>query len=165
MPILQFLLCILLLIGKASAQIVPEPYANPVSRDRVLVEYVKSSSSANAGALRGLEIMPLREGDIIEDVLERLNKDPSVLYAEPDAEVQLLSLEEPNDLYWPHQWGMRPVHAPEAWSHTIGSKKSTVCVIDTGIDSTHPELIQNMHPLKVIHNKFHLQIRHDKLDK
>lgn len=42
------------------------------------------------------------------------------------------------------QWGMLDIGAPEAWKVTKGNPKMVVAVIDTGVDYTHPDLVNNM---------------------
>jgi subtilisin family serine protease len=42
------------------------------------------------------------------------------------------------------QWNMRQIFAPEAHAITGGSGQVRVGVIDTGIDSLHPDLVQNV---------------------
>ena len=79
-------------------------------------------------------------------------------------EQQLLSLLEqdvnrpglyPNDEFFSMQWhlyntgqyGGTPgadIHTPEAWEITTGDPNIVVAVLDSGIDSNHPDLIQNM---------------------
>ena len=44
----------------------------------------------------------------------------------------------------PLQWDMRQIHTPEAHAITGGSPAVLVGDIDTGIDFTHPDLIQNI---------------------
>jgi len=48
----------------------------------------------------------------------------------------------PNDPYFDndHQWGMFKVKAAEAWDITHGSSNICVAILDTGIDSSHPDL-------------------------
>ena len=68
-----------------------------------------------------------------------------MLHAEADHEIRA-SL-EPNDPMWFQQWGMRRVGAAQAFNVTGQlTKKTTVCVIDSGIDYNHTELIPNLHP-------------------
>jgi thermitase len=48
-----------------------------------------------------------------------------------------------NDPLFPQQWGLPDIGAPTAWDSTEGSGVA-VAVIDTGIDSTHPDLSGNV---------------------
>jgi subtilisin family serine protease len=48
------------------------------------------------------------------------------------------------DTFSPLQWNMRQIHAPEAHAITGGSSEVQVAVIDTGIEPTHPDLMQNL---------------------
>ena len=42
------------------------------------------------------------------------------------------------------QWGLMAIHAPLAWKTTTGSDGATLCVLDSGVDATHPDLAPNM---------------------
>lgn len=46
----------------------------------------------------------------------------------------------PNDPLYPNQWALRQIGAPTAWETTTGNPNVIVAVLDTGIDSTHPDL-------------------------
>jgi len=48
------------------------------------------------------------------------------------------------DTFSPLQWNMRQIHTPKAHALTGGSPAVEVAVIDTGIDSSHPDLVQNL---------------------
>src|SRR5262249_54839350 len=62
---------------------------------------------------------------------------PSVAYAEPNRSVQALIT--PNDPQYEQQYGLPKISAPTAWNTTTGSSAVTVAVLDTGIDTSHPE--------------------------
>ncbi|MDI7246500.1 MAG: S8 family serine peptidase [Bacillota bacterium] len=46
----------------------------------------------------------------------------------------------PNDPYYPRQWGPEAMSLPYAWGFTTGSSSVTVAVIDTGVQTDHPDL-------------------------
>jgi subtilisin family serine protease len=76
-----------------------------------------------------------------------------VEYAQPNYEI---SIEEaPNDPYFDQQWALNnlgqnggsnraDIDALLAWTKTHGSEKVVVAVLDTGVDYTHKDLVQNM---------------------
>jgi thermitase len=49
----------------------------------------------------------------------------------------------PLDPKWPSQWNMLKVRAPEAWAAYTGDPSAVVAVIDTGVDVTHPDLVNH----------------------
>ncbi|MCL5438805.1 MAG: S8 family peptidase [Patescibacteria group bacterium] len=61
-----------------------------------------------------------------------------VEYAEPD--FVATKLETPNDPYYPNQWGLKKIQAEYAWNSTHGLSTINVAIVDTGIDSVHPDL-------------------------
>ncbi|NMC39113.1 MAG: S8 family serine peptidase [Bacteroidales bacterium] len=42
------------------------------------------------------------------------------------------------------QWGMDAIDAPEAWNEEYTGSNTRVCILDTGIDSEHPDLDENL---------------------
>jgi Subtilase family len=46
----------------------------------------------------------------------------------------------PTDPLWPKQWGPALIGAPAAWSLTMGSPHVVIAMIDTGVDSSQPDL-------------------------
>lgn len=61
-----------------------------------------------------------------------------VLFAEPDYLRQPAEV-RPNDPRYP-VWHLTKVQASTAWSYTTGSSGVIIAVLDTGVDSTHPDL-------------------------
>lgn len=89
---------------------------------------------------------------LAKEALEKLNKHPAVLYAEPDYILKANVI--PNDTRFDELWGMHntgqtggvddaDIDAPEAWDISTGSRDVVVGVIDTGVDYTHPDLAAN----------------------
>ncbi len=100
--------------------------------------------------------------DKLERALEQLRDDDRVRYAEPNFVVHADARPNnplPNDPFFGRLWGLNntgqsvgglpgtpdaDIDAPEAWAMTTGSPAVTVAVIDTGIDSSHPDLAPQM---------------------
>ncbi len=59
----------------------------------------------------------------------------------------------PNDQFWRVQAGTRRIHAPHAWDLQIGAPSTTVAVLDTGVDKSHPDLVnRTLRGLDVVNN-------------
>lgn len=65
---------------------------------------------------------------------------PVVSKAKPDKEVEVLL----NDPAISSGWGLKMTDSGRAWRISQGSRDITVCVIDTGADIHHPDLMKNL---------------------
>lgn len=86
--------------------------------------------------------------------IEELQKLPEVLYAEPNYKVQI-NEEIPNDEYFDELYALKntgqdsgtpgaDISATKAWSLHQGNPNIRIGVIDTGVDYTHPDLVNNI---------------------
>jgi len=94
-----------------------------------------------AGAIAALDVLKVTvNAGQEQQTIEALNKDPSVLYAEPNYIAYALDT-NPNDFYYQngYQWGLAKIKAPTAWDVTTGSSDVVIAVVDTGIDLEHPD--------------------------
>ena len=69
-----------------------------------------------------------------------------VTSCEPDVLVSIDAPSvEPNDPQYPQQWNLGDIQMPTAWATgAFGNATIRTCVIDTGVDYTHPDLISNL---------------------
>lgn len=128
----------------------PEP-------DRIIIKYrsgLTLSAASRTSTITAAGLQPLTstatyatasvpDSHSLEDALAALNADPRVEYAEPDYYVRLSAL--PNDPQFHQQWGAFAIGAPNAWSVSRGAG-ITVAVIDSAIDTSHPDLTTALLP-------------------
>ncbi|NOZ53115.1 MAG: S8 family serine peptidase [Gammaproteobacteria bacterium] len=101
----------------------------------------------------GWRHLTLPKGMNIHQALADLIKDPNVLRVEPNYRVQAIF--QPNDTRFNELWGMNntgqtggsvdaDIDATQAWDIFTGSSNVIVGVIDTGVDYTHEDLVDNI---------------------
>lgn len=81
----------------------------------------------------------------ISSIIDRLDDDPLIEFAEPNYYFYSNST-FPNDPLYQNgnQWYIDAVHAPEAWDSTVGDTNQVIAILDTGIDWDHPDLDGNI---------------------
>ena len=89
------------------------------------------------------ELLKPSETDAVA-VAARISQEAGVAFAEPDYDI--VSLLDVNDPSFSSQWGMPIISAPTIWNSYTGSSSVKVCVVDTGIAYTHPDLTGNAVP-------------------
>ena len=79
----------------------------------------------------------------LDSILSDLQINPDVLYAEPN---YLVNAQDtiPNDPDWENQYNLKAIHAPQGWDLDRGSSFSTIAIIDSGLDLTHPDLMSKL---------------------
>jgi MYXO-CTERM domain-containing protein len=86
------------------------------------------------------------------DVARRLRSAPGVArgvrHASPNLYLHRKAFggHTPSDPRYPGQWFFQNLKMPEAWGLTLGDPKTTILVIDTGCDLTHPDLVSKLDP-------------------
>jgi hypothetical protein len=90
-----------------------------------------------------VSIVKLHSGKGVDQALDRYQRRDDVVYAEPNF-LAAATLSAPNDPYYTQQWGLSKVDALDGWAVYPGTYSAspgpTIAVIDTGVDTTHPDL-------------------------
>ncbi|HWM08908.1 MAG TPA: S8 family serine peptidase, partial [Solirubrobacteraceae bacterium] len=84
------------------------------------------------------EVVTAERGDVA-DALRDLNADPAVVYAERDGIRTATADPETDPL-----WGLQRVQAPAVWGDSVFGVDATVAVVDSGIDTSHPDLVDRI---------------------
>jgi subtilisin family serine protease len=92
-------------------------------------------------------------GRDVSAVALELLLDPQVEFAEPNFVIAKDDV-VPNDAHFNEQWALRntgqnsgqvgsDINAVGAWNTTTGSRSTVIAVIDSGVDFSHPDLVNN----------------------
>ncbi|CAN5570099.1 hypothetical protein BH20ACT19_BH20ACT19_06610 [soil metagenome] len=127
------------------------PADRAAARDRADVDFERGLG------LSGLQLVQAEPGQSATRAIEDLERSDEVAYAEPNFRRSLQAA--PSDTHFGLQWGLHnsgqligpaagvadaDIDAPEAWALTTGAPSVTVAVIDSGVDSSHPDLAPNI---------------------
>ncbi|MEA2406204.1 MAG: thermitase [Thermoleophilaceae bacterium] len=130
--------------------------SDATAADRRDVRTDAGTEFAEALPVSGMQVVEVAPGQSAADAERALESSADVIYAEPNAEVH--AFVRPNDPYFPQLWAMENTgqtirgvagtadadsDVAEAWDARIGGE-TVVAVVDTGVDSAHPDLIPNL---------------------
>ena len=100
-----------------------------------------------------MQVWQINDESILLETIQRISQRPDVVFAEPNYAV--IASEIPDDALFTQLWGLNnmgqtggtidaDIDAVEAWDISTGSSDVVVAIIDSGIDYTHPDLVENM---------------------
>ena len=93
-----------------------------------------------------LHIVNLPDGVSEQDAVEKLSHNPHIKFAERDQRIEMPPEETiSNDPYLNSEWHIAKIGATSAWDFSVGSG-IIIAILDSGIDSTHPDLAPNIVP-------------------
>ncbi len=135
--------------GAASAQ--QQPRRDELAPDQITARFARGARANDVAALLDridativqaipeLDIRSLRvEPEQLQNALLELRRSELIVRAEQERLVPLIDLAASDVV--DGDWGPRLIRAQGAWDVTRGSSKVVVAVLDTGVDSSHPDL-------------------------
>lgn len=112
--------------------------AKKLSEDRLGV----FSSSANLGT-QGIEPFEISAASV-QAMCASIRSANAGVDITCEANTLVATNINPNDPQYSALYGMAKISAPLAWDISTGSTSSVVAIIDTGIEYTHPDLVDNI---------------------
>jgi subtilisin family serine protease len=88
----------------------------------------------------------------VEAAVRELKRQPGVAYAQPNYRYEATApAPEPDDTFFPLLWGLDDPASPnagvgalDAWEPAEKGKDQVIAILDTGVDLTHPDLVDNL---------------------
>jgi thermitase len=121
--------------GRVLVQFRPE---TTLSRAQRLIAQAGAHDAGEIPSI-GVHIVELPDGADEEAFVHTFKSKPEIEFAELDR-IFAPDAMTPNDPSYPSEWHLPKIAAPNAWSSTTGSSSVIIAILDTGVDSTHPEL-------------------------
>jgi len=111
--------------------------------ERTLPENERALTDTSARPDR-FDIVPVPAGWSAVDYARLLQRIPGVATAEPDARVRAAAV--PNDTYYAQDQAgyYTSIMAPEAWDLSVGREEVVVAILDSGADTSHPDLASRL---------------------
>lgn len=78
-----------------------------------------------------------------EETITRVEAQENVEYVEKDAIYRATTIHT-NDWDFPKQWHLKQIGATDAWDFSTGSKDVIIALLDSGVDTDHPDLKKNI---------------------
>ncbi|MFW5746360.1 MAG: S8 family peptidase [Nanoarchaeota archaeon] len=122
--------------------VVREEPAAPPLRMAAGIQSVHTAAAQKTPKRLRFEVIEVDDPAQVEQVLEELSQDPSIISAEKDI-VRYLQA-EPDDPFLTNQYGLDISWVRDAWDVVQGNSDVTIAIIDTGMDMDHPDLVGNL---------------------
>ncbi len=113
-------------------------------KDTMTKSTTSQNIDCNLSSYNKVLCVELNNGGIVNlnNAIKEIKKMDGVMYAGPDYKCQKTSISEPitNDTFVDHQWAISNIQLPQAWEINKNASDIIVAILDTGIDTTHPDL-------------------------
>ena len=112
----------------------------PASQFKNILKRNKGESVETIGSLKVHLVQVPEHAE--QAVVIALSKSPHIEFAELDMAVEANGF-IPNDPKYSNAWHLSKIEASTAWDYTT-AEGITIAILDTGVDSNHPDLLGNM---------------------
>lgn len=122
---------------------------NEINQTYHVQEFKQAREIHTQVQLPGIYRVKILNDDHLSDVIQQYKANPDIEFAEPNGMMHITRT--PNDTSYDLQWGLHntgqtggesdaDIDAPEAWDTTTGSSSAIIAVVDSGVDTDHPDI-------------------------
>jgi len=121
--------------------------------NNLIIKYKNTKKHINNNYFNNsnIEILQLNENENIESIILELKNNPDIKSVEKDEKLYILEQDSftINDPFYNQQWYLDCIKIPKVWQKLNTNLKTNpivIAVIDTGIETTHEEFKNKIHP-------------------
>ncbi|MFH1768653.1 MAG: S8 family serine peptidase [Candidatus Omnitrophota bacterium] len=122
----------------SGSEIKPMPEDFPAMPPGVKEWFAEKRKGIKIPDLSNIYVLTFPKGSDMREIASAYTENTDVLYAEPNYEVTCLT--QPDEPLLNNQWAIEKIKADKAWEINTGSNNVVTAVLDSGIDTAHPEL-------------------------
>lgn len=119
-------------------------FRTPTSRINAIIHRQVGARVIERFPQIGVELVQLRPGLTLTQAISRYKRSSAVLYAEPNQYRELMF--KPNDPDYFRQYCPVRIFAEQGWNLNKGDSGTVIAVLDTGVDLSHPDLVNKLLP-------------------
>lgn len=125
--------------ARTEVQILVKPKAS--MKDATLATILSSQGAKEQGRIPALDVRIIRVPEAAAaQLINALQNHPDVEYAEPDFTAEAIAAANDPMFLNNQEWHLAKINAPGAWDITTGSSNVVVAVVDSGVNTNHPDL-------------------------
>lgn len=115
----------------------------PAAPEHAVQAMIGQQGAYQAGEIPKVGIRMLKvPADRLKSALAGLSRNPNVEFVQLDYRIPIAMT--PTDPFFCYQWHLTNTCASTAWEVTAGDPNVVVAVLDTGVESTHPDLASKL---------------------
>lgn len=91
-----------------------------------------------------VDLLEVSQGTNVDEVMNNLRQNPNVLAVDKNEKIEVTALPDDPDIQDGSAWQFTRIGADQTWNQVANTDPVVVAVIDTGLNTSHPDLAGNV---------------------